>query len=207
MAKLEVIARQSAHPRGLLGHVVARVMSIDTARANGAVLEALDPRPGERVLELGCGHGRALARVAAAVAPGLAAGVDPSEVMLRVARRRLRGPVRAGHARIDAGESGQIPHPDGDFDAAFSVHTLYFWPDLSLGLAEIRRVLRDGGRLVLGFHSSDDPALARRLPASVYTLRSREQVAERARRAGFADVTVSVDPATGLSLARARARA
>ena len=64
MSKPELIARQSAHPRGLLGHIVARVMAFDTASVNRRVLEILRPEPGERILELGCGHGRALRRVA-----------------------------------------------------------------------------------------------------------------------------------------------
>jgi len=50
MSKPELIARQSAHPRGLLGHVVARVMALETAPLNRRVLALVEPKPGERIL-------------------------------------------------------------------------------------------------------------------------------------------------------------
>jgi ubiquinone/menaquinone biosynthesis C-methylase UbiE len=208
MAKPEFIARQSAHPTGLLGHVVARVMAFDTAAVNRRVLELLEPKPGERILELGCGHGRSLRRVAAAVAPACAVGVDPSPVMIGVARGHNRAAIAAGHARVERGDSRHIPEPDGAFDKVFSVHTLYFWPDLVGGLREIRRVLRSGGELLLAFHSGDEPQVARRLPAPVYTLRRDAEVVEALEAAGFGDVSLDVERGAlgGLRLARAQAQ-
>ena len=205
MAKSVLIARQSAHPRGWLGHVVARVMALDTAAVNRRVLRALEPKPGERVCELGCGHGRTLRRLARAVAPGEAVGVDPSSVMRGVATRHLRREIAAGHARIAAGDSGGIPEPDGAFDKLVSVHTRYFWPDLDAGLREVRRVLRPGGLLLLVFHSSENAPVAAKLPASVYTLHAGDAVADAARRAGFSDVSVSIDRGTDLRLLRGQA--
>lgn len=207
MPKSLWISRQSAHPTGFLGHVVARVMARETAAANRDVLAALEAKPGERVLELGCGHGRTLRQVANDVAPGsgLAVGVDPSAVMRDVARRTLRGAIGAGHARVEEGDSAAIAEPEASFDKLFSVHTLYFWPDLDAGLREARRVLRRGGLLLLAFHSSENAVVAAKLPSRVYTLRSDDEVAEALGRAGFTDVTISADPRTELRLARASA--
>jgi ubiquinone/menaquinone biosynthesis C-methylase UbiE len=205
MPKPERIARQSAHPTGLLGHLVARVMAFDTWAVNRSVLQALEPKPGERVLELGCGHGRALRQVAREVAPGVAVGVDPSAVMRDVARRRLRSAIRAGRARVEDGDSGSIPATADSFDKLFSVHTLYFWPDLDAGMREIRRVLRPGGEVLLAFHSKDDPEIAAKLPAHVYTLRSAAEVADAMRRAGFTEVSVAEGRGTRLLMARGRA--
>ena len=65
MAKSELIARQSRLPTGWLGEIVARVMSLETIPANAAALDELEPSSYEAVLEVGCGHGRTLARIAA----------------------------------------------------------------------------------------------------------------------------------------------
>ncbi len=203
MAKPKFIARQSAHPTGLFGHVVARVMALDTARANRSLLDRLEPKPSERILELGCGHGRTLREVATRTAPGLVAGVDPSKVMLRVARRHLRRAIAAGQASVQEGDAGHIPHPNQTFDKAFSVHTLYFWPDLGAGLRELFRVLKPGGELLLGFHDGSDPKLRGELPDSVYTLRSGEEIARALGAAGFREVTCETDDETGLIFARA----
>jgi ubiquinone/menaquinone biosynthesis C-methylase UbiE len=206
MPKPELIARQSAHPRGFLGHIVARVMALDTAKVNRQMLERLEPKPGERILELGCGHGRALRPVAERVAPGgVAVGIDPSEVMCGVARHHARRALAAGHARVAAGYSDHLPEPDASFDKAFSVHTLYFWPDLARGLRELRRVLKENGELWLAFHSSDNEEIAAELPPSVYTLRSRDEVRVALSDAGFRDAGVTVDAATHVAFAHARA--
>ena len=193
MAKSERIARQSAHPSGLLGHVVARVMALDTAAVNRRAVEHLDPRPGERILELGCGHGRTLRRVAARVGRGFAAGVDPSQVMLGVARRHLRREIATGRVRVDEGDAARIPHADGSFDKAFSVNTLYFWPRLDAGLRELGRVLRPGGELLLVFRDGCDPAAVAELPASVYTLRSADEVVTALEAAEFRAGTAGIE--------------
>jgi ubiquinone/menaquinone biosynthesis C-methylase UbiE len=205
MSKSEVIARQSAHPTGLLGQLVARIMALDTWGVNRRVLQVLEPKPGERILELGCGHGRALGRIAQQISSGVAVGVDPSSVMRDVASRHLRRAIRAGRARVENGDSSSIPEHTGSFDKLFSVHTLYFWRDLDAGLQEIRRVLRPGGQVLLAFHSKENAKVAAKLPASVYTLRSGAEVADALRGAGFAQVSVSEDPGTQLNLAQARA--
>src|SRR4029453_7082110 len=126
MAKPEWSARQSRRPSGWIGEIVARVMSFETAPANRAALDVLAVQPGEEVLEIGCGHGRTLARLAATTSARLA-GVDPSEVMVRLARRRLRPSIEAGRASVALGSSAAIPHGDARFDAALAVHVVYFW--------------------------------------------------------------------------------
>jgi ubiquinone/menaquinone biosynthesis C-methylase UbiE len=204
MPKPLFIARQSAHPRGWFGHLVARVMARETAPANRRVLEHLGPRSGERILEVGCGHGRTLAQVVVATAPARAAGVDPSEVMRRVARAHLRREIARGQVEIRDGEAADLPFEDGTFDKAFSTHTLYFWPDLCAGLLELRRVLRDGGELLLAFHDGADVAKVRQLPDAVYTLHPAADVEAALRHAGFRSAACTIDPDTGLAFASAR---
>jgi ubiquinone/menaquinone biosynthesis C-methylase UbiE len=186
MAKPELIARQSRRPSGLLGEIVARVMAFDTAQANRIAVERLAVRAGEAVLEVGCGHGRTLERIASAPC-GFLAGIDPSEVMVRLARRRLRPGIEAGRAEVSLAASSALPYPDARFDAALAVHVLYFWKEPSTELGEIRRVLRPGGRALLGYRPRDEAAVAE-LPATVYSLRSVDEVEGLLARAGFAAI-------------------
>lgn len=186
MAKPELIARQSRQPSGWLGEIVARVMALETGAANRAALEELAVQAGEAVLEIGCGHGRTLARLAEL--PGVyLSGIDPSELMVRLARRRLRRRIDAGRADVSLASSAKIPHADGRFDAAFAVHVVYFWTDPLADLAEIRRVLRPGGRLLLGYRPRDEETLAS-LPASVYALRSSDEIEGLLGESGFIEI-------------------
>jgi SAM-dependent methyltransferase len=186
MAKSELIARQSRQPSGWLGEIVVRVMAFDTAHANRIAIESLAVQAGEAVLEVGCGHGRTLARIAQAPC-GFLAGIDPSEVTVRLARRRLRRWIEAGRAEISLAASSALPYPDARFDAVLAVHVLYFWKDAIADLREIRRVLRPGGRALLGYRPRDAETLAA-LPATVYSLRSVEETEELLAMAGFAAI-------------------
>jgi ubiquinone/menaquinone biosynthesis C-methylase UbiE len=110
----------------------------------------LQPRPGERVLEIGPGTGLQSLHVAPQLGPGgELAIVDIQQqmldhVMARAARRMI-GNISPHLAGADA-----LPFPDAQFDAAYLVTVLGEIPQPQAALAELRRVLKPGGRLVIG---------------------------------------------------------
>ena len=116
----------------------------------------------------------------------LAAGVDPSDVMFRLAGRRLRREIRERRCELHLGEARHLPFGDRRFDAACAVHVVYFWTDPLAEFAEIRRVLRPSGRLLLGFRPRSKATLLE-LPNCAYTLRSVDEIATRLLQAGFAE--------------------
>ena len=188
MGKPLFIAKQSGYPQGWFGHIVALVMARETATANRIALDHLDVQDGDAVLEVGFGHGQTIREIARRVPTARISGVDPSDVMMRVARRKCR--AYAGRLDLRSGLAELLPFDDGVFDRVLSVHTTYFWPQREPGLREIRRVLRDRGRFVLGFRPADDELAAASLPASVYTLHSIEEMTSALLLAGFGNVTV-----------------
>lgn len=194
MRRPEFIARQSARPSGLLGRVIAWIMARETAAENAAARRLLELAPTDHVLELGFGHGHNVLEMARAVPDGSVAGVDHSAEMHALASA-LCGPlVASGRVRLACADSGELPYQDGTFDKAVAVHTLYFWPDLIGQLTELRRVLRRGGRLVLGFRPKEDEA-SRDFPEAVYRFHSRRDVEDMLLRAGFERVRVEASPA------------
>jgi ubiquinone/menaquinone biosynthesis C-methylase UbiE len=100
------------------------------------------------VLDVGCGTGSLLPRLAAWGATVDAyAGVDPDAAMLATAGARIAAaPFPAGVARAGA---GALPFRDASFDLAVTASSLHAWPDPGAGLAELRRVLRSDGTLML----------------------------------------------------------
>lgn len=108
------------------------------------IFRLLALQPGERLLDIGAGAGR---YAAAAVRYGVdVVGVDASEAMVDVARQRTAGlPVQFMHA-----DAARLPFPTASFDVALAVTMLCFVADPFAVLCEAARVLRPGGRLVLG---------------------------------------------------------
>jgi SAM-dependent methyltransferase len=121
----------------------------EIGRPLGAVaLERLRPRPGERVLDVGCGCGGTTAELARAVAPlGEAVGLDLAEAMVAAARDRFAGPGGTG-PRFVAGDVETLGTvPEAPFDAVYSRMTLMLLADPVAGLSTLRRSMRGGARL------------------------------------------------------------
>jgi ubiquinone/menaquinone biosynthesis C-methylase UbiE len=125
------------------------------------LLEVLDPRPGERILELGPGTGYYTLPVAARLQPeGTLEILDIRPSFLDYTMERAR---RAELANVipTQGDGGSLPYTDGGFDAAYLVSVLGEIPDPQAALVELCRVLKPGGRLVVGeiFIDPDFPRL------------------------------------------------
>ena len=190
MRRPEFIARQSRCPSGLLGGLIARVMAKETAAANEQLLSLADLQPTDHVLEIGFGHGRTIERAVAAVPQGFVAGVDLSADMVRTVAKRLRPLIEAQRVEVQRADSAHLPYAAGRFDKAYALHTLYFWSNPPEHLREVHRVLRVGGRFVLGFTSGDDPAARANFPATVYHFYGADQVRGFFVDAGFPDPTM-----------------
>jgi ubiquinone/menaquinone biosynthesis C-methylase UbiE len=117
--------------------------------------EALDPHPGETVLEIGPGTGYYSLDVARWIQPtGTLHLFDLQPEMLDHAMRRAVG---AGLDNLEPrqGDARALPYPDAAFDAAFLVAVLGEVPDQDRALSELRRVLKPGGRVVVGELAGD----------------------------------------------------
>lgn len=110
------------------------------------MLDMMGDLAGARFLDVGCGDG--LLVCAAAANGAEATGVDPDPAMLAAARSRA---ANAGvRATFLEGRIERLPFPDASFDVVASVTVLCFVPDAAGAIREMARVLRPGGRLVLG---------------------------------------------------------
>lgn len=142
------LARQFARPSGPAGRLLVAPLLDAIGRPMMAhALAALEPEAGEAVLDLGVGGGWLSAQL---LARGCrVTGIDPSLEVLARMRRRLPA------ARFMAGRAEALPIDDSSLDKAASVNSLYFWADLETPIGELARVLKPGGRLVLGFQTAE----------------------------------------------------
>lgn len=123
--------------------------------ANRYVVDLVDPQPGEVVLDLGAGMGPAVVLAAARGADVV--GVEPTRFMrLVLTIRRL---VNSGRGRIKIVDATaeSIPLADGSVDAVLAVNSVHHWSDPTVAAAEIWRVLKPQGRVVVLDEDFDHP--------------------------------------------------
>ena len=139
--------------------------------ARGQLRELLAPQPGERMLEVGPGTGYYALDVARWIAPGGKLDVlDIQQEMLEHTMRRASG-LHIDNVIPTRGDAQALPYPDNTFDCAYIVLTLGEIPNQNVALLELHRVLKPGGRLVVG-ESFPDPHMV-----TFESLRSRAEEA------------------------------
>jgi SAM-dependent methyltransferase len=153
------------------------------------MLALIEFKPQDKVLDVGCGTGWLVRRIAPLVFKGLAAGMDVSNAMVgqAVALSAELGNVVYAQGGVDA-----IPWDSGFFSTVISVESAYYWPDPANGLREIFRVLSPGGAAwVLINYYRDNPHCQQwgailKVPTH---LLSADEWAGLFLQAGFHDVT------------------
>ncbi|TMV09548.1 methyltransferase domain-containing protein [Ruegeria sediminis] len=144
-------------------------LGADVSRRRRASFDAVAPAPGDTILDLGCGNGLLTLELARAVGPsGQVTGLDPSADMLASARTRCSG---RDNVDLVEGTAEDLPFPPSQFDKAVSLQVFEYFHDMRPALRELNRVLRPGGRLVIGdmhwdtlaWHSDHPERMARML--------------------------------------------
>lgn len=141
--------RQHSCPSGVVGWLVGEQMVRQHEPETIWTIDLLDIQPTDRVLEIGFGAGQGIKLAAAKAYEGYVTGIDLSEDMVRVARRRNAQSVRAGRVVLAQGSIIALPFADQQFDKIMTIHTVYFWSEASQAFNELYRVLKPAGRVVI----------------------------------------------------------
>jgi len=175
---------QFGGPRGPKGWVAARIVARLTGEANRWMVDRLAVGGDDRVLDVGCGPGLAVA-YAAGKSRRRVVGVDASATMVRLARRRNRTEVREGRVEIRLADAARLPFPDGAFTRVGSLNSLQFWVEPDEGLRQLHRVLEPGGRVAVVLMARSDERPEPGVPSWV------EETVDRMGSAGFTDLEVT----------------
>ncbi len=192
---------QSGKPRGRFGRFLVRGMNFGHSGLTRWGLTKVEIRDNATVLDIGCGGGRALERLASLAILGKVVGIDYSEDSVAVARKRNQRLIATGRVEVLHGSVSSMPFPDATFDCVSAVETYYFWPDIAADLAEVRRVMKPSGQMVIiaGMYrgSRFDKRNLRLIRAGGMRCFSVQEFEETLQDAGFSAVAVSVEPRKG----------
>jgi ubiquinone/menaquinone biosynthesis C-methylase UbiE len=141
--------RQVRKPSGWVGRRVVRAMNVGHATMTDWGLHLITVPPDAAILDVGCGGGSTVSKLAGMAPEGKVVGVDYSSASVAVSRDANAEEIGAGRVQIEQGSVAALPFPDCAFDIVTAVETHYYWPDLPANVREVRRVLKPGGSFVL----------------------------------------------------------
>ena len=192
---------QSGKPRGRFGRFLVRGMNFGHAGLTRWGLTKVEISENATVLDIGCGGGRTLKRLASLARLGKAIGIDYSKDAVTVARKSNQRLIDSGRIEVVHGSVSSMPFQDATYDFVLAVETYYFWPDIAEDLVEVRRVMKPSGQLVIiaGMYrgSRFDKRNERLIRAGGMRCFSVQEFEETFKDAGFPTVVVTVAPRKG----------
>jgi ubiquinone/menaquinone biosynthesis C-methylase UbiE len=146
-----MLMRMFGRPQGILGRLGGIIMARTNQQCAAWVIDLLGIQPNDSVLEVGFGPGVGIQLLARSVSGGYIAGIDPSEEMVQQAKARNVKAIEGGRVDLRYGSGESLPFEDHTFNKALAMNSMQVWPDAVVGLREMRRVMKPGGRIALGF--------------------------------------------------------
>jgi ubiquinone/menaquinone biosynthesis C-methylase UbiE len=185
-----VLSLQARKPSGLIGrYIMTKIFNNGNADLNVFVKENLDLQPEDRVLEIGFGPGKLINEMATITIKGIVEGVDFSNAMLKQAEIVNKQHISSGRVILHKRECVSLPFDNEVFDKLCSTNTLYFWKTPQNYFAEMYRVIKPGGKIVIGFRD-DKQASTLNLSDDIFNLYSQDDVINLLSAAGFGDAHV-----------------
>jgi SAM-dependent methyltransferase len=185
------VSRQLSHPSGWFGRtVMTRWLNRGNRALIEATLEGLELPAGVRLLDVGFGGGLALERSRARGVMWLA-GVDPAQGAVDWLRGSSPRWLDGATLTVEQASVEALPFEEGALDIVVSTNTVYFWPDLRRAFVELRRVLRPGGQLALGFSSAAKLRALDAITRHGFHFYEVGELLEHAVGAGFADAQLT----------------
>jgi SAM-dependent methyltransferase len=207
-AFVALVFGQCRKPRGWAGRFHLAAMNHRHASVTAWGLGHLQIEPTFVVLDVGCGGGKAIERLAALAAQGHVWGVDYSATSVATAKATNTDAMAAGRVDVQQASVSRLPFGDAVFDLVTAVETHYYWPEPAGDFREILRVLKPGGRLAIIAETYRGQTLGALMAIPMMLLRARYLTVEEHRQlfaaAGFTDVVVDTEPHKGWIYAAGR---
>jgi ubiquinone/menaquinone biosynthesis C-methylase UbiE len=189
---IALVFRQCRRPSGWLGKRIARGFNISHSKMTDWGLAQVAVATNAVILDVGCGGGRTIQKLAGMASQGKVTGLDYSPTCVAVARETNSQEIEAGRVQIEQGSVATLPFPDCHFDLVTAIETHYYWPDLTTNVREILRVVKPGGSFLLIAEAYRGGPLrllySLVMPLLRAKLLSDEEHRELLMQAGFVDV-------------------
>lgn len=201
MGIMKKLGQQWRKPKGPLGRLLLSAMNANHSKLTNWGLGHVSIGRHDTILDVGCGGGGTVRKLAGIAFEGKVCGIDFSEESVTVSRRTNERAITAGRVEIQHASVSRLPFPDRMFDLVTAVNTHNYWPDLIGDMREVLRVLKPGGTLMIlgGAYKGGKYAERNQKFAELVdiALPSFDELRELFSTAGYSDVRVFKEPTWG----------
>lgn len=185
---LRFLGKQFRKPSGFFGRIVERIMIKGNSSAYDKIIPALSIQKGDKVFEIGYGHGLGISRIVTEY-DCTVSGIDFSELMFRQASKRNKKFIADKRVSLEFGDLLIADIGSEKFDRIFCVNVIYFWDDLSLAFEKIFKALTNGGVFCI-YMLTPEVLVKLKVPKhGIFNRYSVEEVMLSLEKSGFKDVT------------------
>jgi ubiquinone/menaquinone biosynthesis C-methylase UbiE len=201
---------QCQKPTGWLGRLVLRDMNRRHSGVTDWGLSHVSVQKHFRILDVGCGGGLTINKLAALATEGKVDGIDYSSASVAVATKTNQQWISTGRVEIREGSVSQLPFAAASFDLIVAVETHFWWPDLPGDLTELFRVLKPGGELAIvaeiykGATIKSAERLEKLLPKIGMKLLTPDEHRDLLTNAGYSNVQITLEQGKGWIFASGR---
>ncbi len=146
---LPYLVNQVRKPTKWIGRFFLWLMNVSHSSLTDWGLKHVTIEKHFTILDVGCGGGRTIEKLAALANQGMIYGVDYAKGSVAASRPKNARVIEAGRVEIRQPSVSRLPFPDDKFDLITAVETQYYWPNLVADMQEVLRVLKPGGMLVV----------------------------------------------------------
>ena len=203
MAGRNVAVNQCSKPSGWFGRYTLWRMNKSHSKLTDWGLQQISIEKQYTILDVGCGGGRTVSKLAAAATQGKVYGVDYSEESVAATKKMNARGIELGRVEVRHGSVSQLPFADGMFDLVTGVETHFWWPNLPGDMREVFRVVKPGGTCMLiaevykGANTLVSRLAEKYASRTGMMLLSVEEHRELFSNAGFSEVRVIEERAKG----------
>ncbi len=178
-------SNQARKPSGLFGSIVmSTIFNMGNTYLNKMANETIAIKNYDNVLDIGCGTGILIKKMAGQISDGYIEGVDFSSAMVSIARKKNKKSINKGKVSIIEGDINTLPLQNGRFDKVCTVNTIYFWPNPEITAKKIFKILKPGGFIVIAFEDIKQ-LKQRNLNQDIFQLYKTENVIALLSESGF----------------------
>lgn len=177
-------------PEGKLGNFQLKSMNKEHTPVSLWGLKHLNIKPDDIILDVGCGGGININRMAKKAK--MVYGIDYSIESVNLSREVNRQEIYDGKVKVIEGNVASLPFEDNTFDIVTAFETVYFWPDIEKCFGEVKRVLKPGGIFLIGMESSGSDNLIMKVFEKLIdmTVYNAEEITEFLQNNDYSQITV-----------------